>query len=954
MTGVLERPKADAAAVSSGERRRMRSRLRVDLRLARRQVMRTKGSSLLVGLLVAIPVAGMVAAAVYWQSHVPTRAQEVGFELGGMASRVEIVGGEDPSRWQAVDSTWDYGVDYDQNTGQPLNPERPMPENPDGVIPAASTVYPVEEYGSVVVETATGIGRVDVTAGDVWAPAFEGRFVDRTGETPTGPDEAMVTPGLLDRLGVGIGAEVVLTDGSPSFTITGTIRRADMRPSEQMLFLPAAAGDVIQGNTIWFVEDWQPTLAELADANVAGFMIYARDFALDPPAGARTTEYRADTQQGWAMLVTGSIVGTFAGYLVVLLAGAAFAVAARRQQRTLAVAGSVGADKPDIFRIVVLQGTVLGVVGGVVGAAVGVGLAAGVIAATDDGAVGGFWGAWGFNVPWMLVIGILVFATVVGTIAAIAPARSATNGDVLGALRGSRRPATLNTKRPLAGVGMIVGGLAATVGSSLLLVALMQWAPQDYGNPLWIVLQFGIVLGPIVFQIGVLVAGHWIISMIAKVLSRLGLAARIAARDAAANPSRVVPAFAAIAACVFIASFALSAVAITSASSTRNYYWSAPLGSLSVNMWSATGDEDAALEVAREVVATFDADGAVVVSVPKNPVWDEDTGAAVDPEAPVFSIAWPEGERCAGCLERQSLANGQLYIVEPDDVVALLGADVSTDALDAYRSGAALAVGDEAEYLVSAAGTLSITEWTSESSDAYHDALGDMWNASNGGDPTDAQLDALPGPDRVHAVDAVHVDLGYPVQHGTLIAPETAEGIGIDPAPSTLIALFDEVQSTADYDRMMAEAESAPVPDGALHAYPERGPESSDPWLWLIAGAAVVLVVGAGAVCLGLARFERRPDDATLTAVGGSTGIRRRINAWQAAIIVGIGAVVGTIAGQIPMWGIAQTSTSIRYWQDAPWLWLAVLAVGLPVLVTVVSWLVPPRKPELTRRTAIA
>ena len=33
--------------------------------------------------------------------------------------------------------------------------------------------------------------------------------------------------------------------------------------------------------------------------------------------------------------------------------------------------------------------------------------------------------------------------------------------------------------------------------------------------------------------------------------------------------------------------------------------------------------------------------------------------------------------------------------------------------------------------------------------------------------------------------------------------------------------------------------------------------------------------------------------------------------------------------------------------------WLAVLALGLPVAITFVAWLVPPRHPELTRRTAI-
>lgn len=121
----------------------------------------------------------------------------------------------------------------------------------------------------------------------------------------------------------------------------------------------------------------------------------------------------------------------------------------------------------------------------------------------------------------------------------------------------------------------------------------------------------------------------------------------------------------------------------------------------------------------------------------------------------------------------------------------------------------------------------------------------------------------------------------------------------------------------------------------------------------LILGAAGALVLGASAVTLGLARVERRPDDATLAAVGSSPGLRRRIAFWQGVVVVGVGSVTGTLAGLIPMWGIVLTIDSLAM-ADTPWLWLGALALGLPLAIAIASWLVPPRHPDLTRRTTIA
>jgi hypothetical protein len=50
----------------------------------------------------------------------------------------------------------------------------------------------------------------------------------------------------------------------------------------------------------------------------------------------------------------------------------------------------------------------------------------------------------------------------------------------------------------------------------------------------------------------------------------------------------------------------------------------------------------------------------------------------------------------------------------------------------------------------------------------------------------------------------------------------------------------------------------------------------------------------------------------------------------------------------------SQTGGQVLQLADVPWGLLVALAVGLPLVIAVVNWIVPPRRPELTRRSAIA
>lgn len=538
--------------------------------------------------------------------------------------------------------------------------------------------------------------------------------------------------------------------------------------------------------------------------------------------------------------------------------------------------------------------------------------------------------------PWLLLAAILAFAVIAGSVAALAPARAASRGDTIGALRGARRPGRVDARRPVWGVILLLTGLATTAAGGAG-VAAVDAATRAAGTTtttdtvLRIVALWAVVLGPVVLQVGVVLAGHWLLSQCSRVLARWGLAPRLASRDAAANPSRVVPAFAAIAACVFLASFAVSATAITSAGGARAYTSIAPLGTLTVSMWAADGETLRHLAAsAHELVDPTSPQTTALVQQPAPARHDPRTGASLDPEFPVFRAAQNnEASTCGtGCATA-----GSLSIIDPDEVDTFLGATTDEHAIATLRAGGAIVLDPS---FLAADGTAHVTRWHES------DLAGPGPGAAR--------------PRETFALPAAVVPLPQRMDQTVVISPDTARGLGIDPVPSILMASYTHPPSQELVDRLRADAEvSGSVPEGSgLGVWVEQGPSSSDPWLWLLTAVAAVLVVGVSAVCLGLARFERRPDDATLAAVGGQPRLRRRVNAWQALVIVGIGSITGAAAGALPMLGITAGSNGYLSGADTPVLWLTGLAVVLPAGIAAVSWIVPPRRPDLTRRTVIA
>lgn len=946
MTSTMQRP--DTAArerpepPAPGPARR--SRWRVAARLARRQLRSSLLSSALIGTLVLLPIAGMTAYAVIGASMIGTAQERASAELGRMQAWISVGGLPGSGFWQSpTEPTW---------TGYPADatgaPEGTPISDPTTLLPPGTETIRVVE-GDVRVQTPGGVTGMPAWSGDVWDPRFDGRYELLDGTTPTTDREIMTTPAVLDRLDIAIGDQVVVLDEERTYTVVGTLESATLPDSASALFLPASAG--LDGDVRWYLPDLALSWPDIQELNDDGIIAYSRAVILDPPtipADSIQGSYSSDPGALWTVLIVLVAAGLFAAYVVVMLAGAAFAVAARRQQRALAVAASVGASRSDLRRIILLQGTAIGLIAGVVGLALGVGAAALTMTLLADGSATQFWG---FHVPWLVLAGILVFSVLVGTASAAVPARTVARTDTLSALRGARRPQTPRASRPIWGSILLFAGVALTLGSAFAILTIgVSELPWD--SPWRTIPPFGIVLGPILVQIGILLSGRWLLWLTAKALSPLSLAARIAARDAAANSSRTVPAFAAIAATVFIAVFAIGQVSLQNAWTSRDWLYQAPIGSLAISIHEdGTGqglDEPraaAAAEAAIELADSADASGTAVVAQQPE-IWSYASPDDVPTDVTKIIAVMPEKYLLDPAVEGSFTANGQnrpnpIAVISADEIDDALGITVTAAQRAAYRNGAAIVT--DPRYVTD--GTIDIGAWSGR--DAYESRMPDnIWTPWKQAPPRSEPI-------WEQDVDAIELDLPHqPI--AVAIAPATATEFGMEVRPFLVIASFDDPAPVEARDRVEAQAEALSRAGWAVSPYFENGPSDDTLWMVPILTAVAVLVLGASGVALSLARYERRPDDATLSAVGGTNGLRRRVGFWQGLLIAGFGTLAGTAAGVLPPIGFAIQSRGVLQVPDIPWLILALLAIALPFSIALVSWLIPPRAADLTRRTAIA
>lgn len=842
---------------------------RLALRVARRDALRARGRSLLVLVMIALPVAAVAIADTVYSTSQVSGGEVLERRLGGAAALVEapVEGGQvyqkpDPGEGQAFEGG---------GSAEPLTAagiEEVLGPRPTAVL----------DQGWLRFETELGLGDVDVLETRLADPLAAGLVDLVEGRWPADTSEVVVSPELLER---GPGDELTLGDGS-RLSIVGTARSARYTGQPRSFGLPGAFGLGRDASRQYLVGGDPVTWEQVLELNAVGATVLSRAVMLDPPAD---DELPMQVQWG-SDLLEASVVTVLVLVVVmvllevVLLAGPAFAVGARRQARTLALMAAAGGTPAQARRVVLASGVVLGAVAAVLGVLLGLLGALALMPLVQRFSATRFGP---FDVTWTHLLVVAGFGLFSALLAAVVPAWLASRQDVVAVLNGRRGDARASRRSPLVGLVLLGAGVAAAVWGA-------RTGAGDGG-------EIAIAASALLSVLGMILLVPVVVVAVARLARGLPLPLRFAARDAARHRSRTVPAVAAVAATV--AGVVALGIAITSdeAQNRDGYRASLPMEAMSVVDYRRDADYDAHAAAVRGVAPGLEVQRLRGVG--------QDTGRYTEVrfrEEGGETVLSNYGGAFEGSVLVAEEVPGALTGLSDDDRAA------GQEALDA---GGALVYSDAP--LADERATVVLR---------VHGRDGRRERA------------VLPA-------TYVTVDQGYAPIQGVL-SPAAAERLGA-PVTDVGLYLPGPVSAAQERD-ISETVQGAAVEATVYAERGYQAPDETVIVQLVLAGLGAVLMLGGTLTATFLALSDARPDLATLSAVGATPRTRRGVAAAYALVVGLVGAVLGALVGAVPgvaitypltaPYGFGDGANAPSHYLDVPWLLVIGVVVGLPVLTS--------------------
>jgi putative ABC transport system permease protein len=793
-----------------------------------------------------------------------------------------------------------YGVD----TGRPQRD----PEKVDvaALLPPGTRLARQFSGREVTFTAGARLARTSTVVADVREPLLqhEARLID--GRAPVNPDEVLVSPATADRLHVKLG-ETITPRGGPALTVVGLARESTCLDCERVVTAPGSALAKLVLHDLPPAATGPTYLVDLPDGVSAmslwpdlaahGIALTPREVYLHPPSSTGP----ASTDHLRAAAMTAVIAGL--GLLeIVLLAGTAFAVGARRQTRSLGLVAASGGNARHVRRIVLAQGLVLGAIGAVVGVTGG---AVGAVAAQPlweriDNAEIVAWAYGPAEIAGAALIGLLS-----GLAAAVVPAVGAGRMRPVDALAEQFRSSRTARRRSAGvGAGLLVAGLACGLAGNRAMAgdfAAYSQRLEELANkggylpkPSAAGPTALIVGGAILLVAALVILAPVVIGGLARLGARLPLSLRLAVRDTARHRHRTGPATSAIAVAVAGSVVLAFLVSGSSHADTLQHVPSLPPHMLTVE---PNGDDASARAAGAAAAAELPGGRAYAVRQPlRPPAKGESPDELVGRE--LYAIPGTHADTAVA---------GTIGIAD-DARLAELAAGVPLDAAARHALGAGEA--------------LVLDETLLHDGSVVIDS--------------DERRVHLPG----HLVPR---STPYTSLPSVLISPAVARRQGWELGLARMLVPF----AAATPDQRDAAIDAAD--QMGLIAYVEEGPGAPDEGLLLAVAAIAAFVTLVGvAISVALSAAEGRADLATLAAVGAPPRRRRALAGGQALIIAGLGCVAGLVFGGFVAYTARATTGSPQF--VVPWLNLAMTGIAVPLLAVLVATAFTPSRLPLVRR----
>jgi len=894
----------------------------VALRTSRRNLRRNRARNSLIAGMVSLPVIVMVAVAIGHSSQQPTTSELLSAELGTAQARIQQVAGPNEQVVQSPDDPNSDWIPAHEET----NAEAPPTGRLDASVPESNTAVGLTELSIDVATDAANL-TIPATVGAAWDRLLHGRYTVVDGQTPTATNEVMLSPTAATRLGLQVGDSLTVDDHR--VTVVGTL--AKTHDSSEQVFVPDGLVDTSAPDspTAWYIGGAALTWDQVTALNDHGMVAYSRDVVEHPPGVNPLGDTGGTSGASLGAIIAIAMGG---GAIAILLAGSAFAVGLRREQRMLGMFAVTGADRRHVAAVSIATGAWLGLLGGVFGITLGTAIAWGLQRASQGwsgaASVLGRPEIWGFHIPWLAIVGGLVFAVTVGALSAAIPAVMASRRDPLASLHGALRPHKASPRSAATGLAVIVLGVAAlVVGKAGLERKMTSLGNPHAGQGAWPLLITGAAIA--IFA-GLVLVMPMILTGLARLAAHAPLSARLAARDGARQSMRTVGVIVAISVSV-LAVTATASIATQSARSATANFWSwSPAGAFVFDLNQDTADGLAQADPAPAVAAVkaVDPDASTIVLdvFPDSGYyqWTE------NPPAKGLSLLVPQQNLCPAyhqfdepmsqaqlatdirCTQWESLSTTiaeHVVVGGAQELEALLGKPASSEALAALGQGGAVVL-----------------------SPAYLDGssvkLG-IWDQAAGNWPmTDDGLDGVPA-SSVSLPAVLDEPTRWAIGPGAVISPETAATLGIEHFPSVVIATTPGGFSQTQADAVRAALHRTGNLDMIYSAGPQ--PDINVQFLITLAVGLLVLTIAAAAISIGIARVDARNDDSTLMSVGAPVGITRLVAMWQALVTVSLAVLAGTGVGLAAAWALSPA------WPAVPFVMPTVLVIfvvlGLPFLM---------------------